>query len=223
MWDFPTRAFHWLLALSLCGSWATAEAGFEWIDTHNLFGYFALGLILFRLLWGILGTRYARFTSFIKGPRTVFATLPKLFSRQPAEDVGHNPIGGWSVLVFMVLVGVQAGTGLFITDGIMHAGPYNHVISSDLAGQLAQIHHLNFTALQVFVLIHLTAIAWYRFGKDSRLVGPMITGKKNLQDASLAIASSQLGKGLLIAILAAAAVTALIQLAPEPSLDDFLF
>lgn len=223
VWDFPTRAFHWLLALSLCGSWATAEAGFEWIDTHNLLGYFALGLVLFRLLWGIFGPRHARFSSFIKGPRAVLATVPKLFSRRPGTDVGHNPIGGWSAILFLVLVSVQAGTGLFISDDVLHFGPYNHVISSSLAGQLAQVHHLNFTALQTFVVVHLLAIAWYQFGKGTGLVGPMVTGKKHLQDASLGITSSQLLKGLIIGALAAAAVTALIQLAPEPKLDDFLF
>ncbi len=223
MWDFPTRAFHWLLALSLCGSWATAEAGFEWIDTHDLLGYFALSLVLFRLLWGFFGARYARFSNFLTGPRRVLATLPKLFSRQPSEDVGHNPIGGWSTLLFLILVTIQAGTGLFISDDVMHVGPYNHTISSSLAGQLAQIHHLNFTALQVFVAIHLLAIAWYRFGKGTNLVGPMLTGKKQLQDAALGIASSQTLKALLLAAVAAAAVTALIQFAPEPTFDEFMF
>lgn len=196
MWDVPTRAFHWLLALSLCGSWATAEAGFEWIDTHNLLGYFAIGLVLFRLLWGVFGTRYARFANFIKGPRKVLSAIPALFSRHPAEHVGHNPIGGWSVMLFLVLVSVQAGTGLFISDDVMHVGPYNHVISSSLAGQLAQIHHLNFTALQVFVAIHILAIVWYRFGKSTRLVGPMLSGKKHLRDATLGIESSRLLRAL---------------------------
>ena len=223
MWDIPTRVFHWLLALSLCGSWATAEAGFEWIDTHNLLGYCALGLVLFRLLWGLVGTRHARFADFIKGPRTVLAAVPKLFSRSPGTAVGHNPIGGWSALLLLLLVAVQAGTGLFISDDVLHEGPYHHVISSDLAGTLAQIHHLNFTALQVFVGIHLLAIAWYRFGKKTSLVAPMVTGKKYLSDPSEAIASSQLVKGLIIAAVAAGAITALIQLAPQPTFDEFMF
>ena len=223
MWDIPTRAFHWFLAISLCASWATAEAGFEWIDTHDFLGYCALTLVLFRILWGVTGTRYARFSDFVKGPGTVAATVPKLFSRNPGTDVGHNPIGGWSVLVFLLLVGIQAGTGLFISDDVLHSGPYHHVISSSLAGQLAQIHHLNSTAIQVFVVIHIVAIAWYRWGKDTALVGPMISGRKALDDPAQSIGSSQLLKALAVFAVAAGAITALIQLAPAPTFDEFMF
>ena len=223
VWDLPTRVFHWVLALSLCASWATAEAGFAWIDTHNLLGYSALTLVTFRILWGFAGTRYARFSSFVKGPRTVLATLPKLFSRSPADDIGHNPIGGWSAVLFLVLVAIQAGTGLFISDDVMHVGPYNHVISARLAGNLAQVHHLNFIAIQVFVVIHLLAIAWYRFGKNTALVGAMVTGRKALPDPARGIASSELLKAVVLFALAAGSVTALVQLAPAPTLDDFMF
>jgi len=223
VWDWPTRAFHWLLTLSLCGSWATAEAGFEWIDTHNLLGYTALTLIFFRILWGLFGTRYARFKAFVTGPSTVVATLPKLFSRSPAIDIGHNPIGGWSVLLFLVLVFVQASTGLFISDDVMHVGPYNHTIGSDLAGKLAQIHHLNFTALQGCVAVHILAIAWYRFGKRTDLVSPMITGRKAHIDPTQSIGSSETYRALICLAIAVALITALIQLAPEPTFDDFMF
>ena len=207
----------------MCASWATAEAGFAWIDTHNLLGYCALTLVIFRILWGFAGTRYARFGNFLAGPSTVLATVPKLFSRRPANDIGHNPIGGWSAVLFLLLVAVQAGTGLFISDDVLHVGPYNHVISSSLAGKLAQVHHLNFTAIQVFAGIHLAAIAWYRFGKGAALVGPMLTGRKHLADSAQGIASSQLLKAAVLFAVAAASVTALIQLAPAPSLDEFMF
>ena len=114
VWDLPTRLFHWLLALCLTGSWLTAQAGYDWTETHFLLGYCSLALILFRIIWGLVGPRHARFSFFCRGPKAVFKALPKLFSRQPADNVGHNPVGGWAVILFIVLVCIQATTGLFI-------------------------------------------------------------------------------------------------------------
>jgi cytochrome b len=223
VWDFPTRAFHWLLALSLVGSWITAEAGFEWTEIHFLLGYFSLGLVLFRLIWGFVGTTYARFSQFVKSPVRVFSYLPMLFSRRPPTDLGHNPIGGWSVLLMLTLVGIQAGTGLFISDDIFYAGPYNAVVSSDLAGRLASIHHTNFLILQITVALHLGAVCWYTMVKKTNLIGPMITGKKVVSGAAESITSSRVGVALIILVVVAAAVTALVQLAPPPSMDDYMF
>lgn len=223
VWDLPTRLFHWLLALCLTFSLITAKAGFDWTEIHFLLGYCSLTLIVFRLVWGVTGTTHARFREFAKGPATVLRALPKLFSRTPADSVGHNPIGGWSTILFIALVTLQAGTGLFISDDIFYAGPYNGAVSSALAGTLAGIHHTNALILQIIVIVHLLAILWYALGKRTNLVGPMITGKKSLSDAESAdaITSSQLPKALLIIALAALLVTLLVQLAPPPPVDDY--
>ncbi len=227
----PTRAFHWLLVLSLCGSWATAEAGLDWADTHNLFGYFALGLVTFRILWGLFGTRYARFAHFITGPRRVMRSARGLFNRAPSHALGHTPIGGWSILLCLVLVAIQALSGLFISDDIFHAGPYNAAISSHLAGRLAYVHNLNFMALQAFAVVHVAAIAWYHFGKRSPLVGAMWHGRKPLDPTTTASAptaaagiTSSLGiRALVLILLCVLVVTAVVQFAPEPALGDFNF
>lgn len=223
VWDLPTRLFHWLLASCLVASWITAEAGFDWTEIHFLLGYCSLGLILFRIIWGFSGTTHARFINFIRGPRAVVANIPKLFSRQPSTSVGHNPIGGWSTIAFIILVGTQATTGLFLTDDIFYAGPYNGVISGDLAGFLAKVHHLNFNVLQGLVVIHLLAIVWYRFGKGSRLASAMFSGRKQLTQTfqDQAITSSGLMRAALIASLVILAVVALVQLAPPPVYYDF--
>ena len=222
MWDFPTRAFHWLLTLSLLGSWITAEAGFEWTETHFLFGYCSLGLIAFRIIWGFVGTRYSRFRNFIKGPAAVWDTGRKLFTRNPPDEVGHNPLGGWSVMIMLLLVGVQATTGLFISDDIFYAGPYNAVVSSSTAGSLAAIHHTNFVLLQIAVATHLAAIIWYRLRKKAVLVTPMVTGKKMVPN-NAAIASSKPVRALIITALVIMFVTLLVQLAPPPAMDNFSF
>ena len=223
VWDFPTRAFHWLLACALVGSWITAEAGFEWTETHFLLGYVSLGLILFRLIWGCVGTTYARFSHFVKPPQALLAYLPKLFSRTPPRDIGHNPIGGWSVVLMLILVAIQVGTGLFLSDDIFYAGPYNAIVSSDLAGRLASIHHTNFLILQIIVAVHIIAVIWYTVGKKTNLIGPMITGKKAGIDAEQAIPKSRLAVALLVGLVVAVIVVALVQLAPPPSIDDYSF
>ena len=149
--------------------------------------------------------------------------MPKLFSRQPADSVGHNPIGGWSTILFITLIAVQAGTGLFISDDIFYAGPYNGTISNSLAGNLAAVHHTNFLLLQIAVVTHLLAICWYTLGKRSKLIAAMVSGKKDLTGAqrNSAIASSNTAKALLILIVVVVVVTLLVQLAPAPSLEDY--
>jgi cytochrome b len=223
IWDLPTRLFHWLLALSLCASWITAEAGFDWTETHFLLGYCSLTLILFRLVWGVVGTTHARFKEFVRGPRTVLRSIPALFSRKPSTSAGHNPIGGWSTILFITLILTQVCTGLFISDDIFYAGPYNGTISSSLAGTLASVHHTNFMVLQAAVVLHIAAIAWYAVGKKSNLVKPMISGRKILSaaDGSVSIGSSRLAKAIVIFVTAVLLVTLLVQLAPPPVVEDY--
>ena len=223
VWDLPLRMFHWLLALALIGSWITAEAGFEWTPWHFRLGYLALGLILFRCLWGFLGTRHARFGSFLSSPRTVIRYLQDLPGRQASPHVGHNPLGGWSTVLMLLLVAVQATTGLFLSDDIFYAGPYNPLVSNATAGLLAQIHHVNFTLLQVAVALHLSAIAFYAIRKQQNLVGPMISGHKTLSEKQqgAAIGGSRLPLAAMLALAVAIAVTALVLLAPEPAIEDY--
>jgi cytochrome b len=213
--------FHWLLAVSLLLSWLTAELGYDWTEQHFLLGYCALGLILFRLAWGFCGTHHARFSQFLAAPRVTLTSLRQVFSRQPSNAPGHTAIGGWSAVLMLLLVAVQATTGLFISDDIFYAGPYNGVISGEWAGRLAQIHHINFTLLQVVVVVHILAISWYGFGKRQNLTATMVTGRKPWIEARAGIASSQLWRALVLAILVGAAVTALVQLAPPPPMDDY--
>ena len=171
VWDWPTRVVHWLLALGFAGSWLTAELGFEWTEVHFYLGYTTLGLVSFRLVWGFIGPRHARFAHFVRSPATV---LRYLRGEHPA-GVGHNPLGALAVIALLLCMGLQAGTGLFISDDIFYAGPYNGAVSGATAGWLAGIHDTNFHVLQALVALHLCAIAFYTL-RGHGLITPMITG-----------------------------------------------
>lgn len=223
VWDLPVRLFHWTLTLSLAGSWITAESGIEWTQWHMYLGYLALGLILFRVLWGFVGTRHARFGQFLSSPVAAARYAATLPSRKATRYAGHNPLGGWMVVLLLALVGLQAGTGIFISDDIMYAGPYNGAVSGSLADRLSYIHHLNFKFLQAAVAIHVLAVLYYWLRKRVNLVGPMFSGRKDADGlaATDAITSIAWVRGLLVAAIVAALVTALVLMAPPPAPPDF--
>lgn len=233
VWDLPLRLFHWALALSLVGSWITAEAGFDWTETHFLFGYTALGLISFRLVWGLLGTPNSRFNNFLTGPKAIIRALGQLKEKAPPGEIshiGHGPLGGWASVVLLALVMTQAVSGLFISDDIFYAGPYNSAVSNSLADYLGWLHHTNFNILLAAVALHLVTITWYLLGKKENLIKPMLTGKKNINPSLAkhktqpetqpttqpAVPSNPLWRGFFIAIFVLVMVVLLVNLAPEP-------
>ena len=216
VWDWPTRLVHWLLALGFAGSWLTAELGFDWTEVHFALGYTTLGLVAFRLVWGLIGPQHARFTGFLRGPGAILSYL----RGEQEPPVGHNPLGALAVVALLFCMGLQATTGLFISDDIFFAGPYNPAVSGDTAGWLAGIHDTNFHVLQALVLLHLLALIWHRW-RGERLVGPMITGRKTLpvNQQGLAIPHSMTLRALILAAIVAAGVYALLAYAPPPSRD----
>jgi cytochrome b len=172
VWDLPTRLFHWLFAAAVIGAIVTVKVGGTWMDWHPIFGVTALVLLTFRVIWGFTGSRYARFSSFVKGPRTVWHYLRHPEERSPP---GHSPLGGLSVVALLLVVAVQAGTGLFATDDILTSGPLNQFVSSDTAALLTSIHKWNENVLFGLIGLHLVAIAIYAL-RGKQLVPPMITG-----------------------------------------------
>ncbi len=168
VWDLPTRLFHWLFAAAVIGAIVTVKVGGTWMDWHPIFGVTALVLLTFRVIWGFTGSRYARFSSFVKGPRTVWHYLRHPEERSPP---GHSPLGGLSVVALLLVVAVQAGTGLFATDDILTSGPLNQFVSSDTAALLTSIHKWNENVLFGLVGLHLVAIAIYAL-RGKQLVPP---------------------------------------------------
>ena len=171
VWDLPLRMFHWLLALSIFLCWGTAKASFGWMKWHFILGYWVTGLLIFRLIWGFFGPRHSRFGNFLKGPGSVIAYARTLARARAGYRVaGHNPLGALMVVLMLLLVSVQAATGLFSTDDIAWSGPYNPSVSSEIASQLTRIHHLNFNLIWGAIGLHLAAIIYYTAVKKEKLV-----------------------------------------------------
>lgn len=219
VWDWPLRLWHWLLALSLGGSWLTAELGFDYTEWHMRLGYTALGLIVFRLCWGVLGNRYARFPAWWPSPRAVLNYLRTLRS-STEQPQGHSPLGGLATWVLLTVVTVQAGTGLFVNDDILYSGPYEGAVSRAWAKWLNDLHHSNFDWILAAVGLHVFAIAMYRLFKGQRLVSAMVTGKAPVPVEAEAV-TPPWWRILLAIALAGLAVWLLLALAPEPSYEGY--
>jgi len=199
VWDLPVRLFHWAIVLLVPALWWAAETGR--MELHMLLGEIMLGLILFRLLWGLLGSSTARFSGFVKGPRAVLRYL-----RGERRYVGHNPLGGWSVLLMLLVLATQVGLGLFASDedGI-HAGPLaRHMPDLESAHTLAARHETMFWVLATLIALHVLAILYYRIVKRDDLVTPMVTGRQPAGEGREALVPAPLWRLLLSVGLAAA-------------------
>ncbi len=171
LWDLPTRLFHWLLALAIVAAIVSGQLGGNLIVWHGRIGILIVGLIAFRLAWGVLGSTHARFARFFPTPARARAFLRGEW-RQP----GHNPLGALSILAMLGLIGFQAVTGLFANDDIAFHGPLHALVDRDVSNRLSGLHHLAANGLYGLVALHLGAIAYYARIKKNDLIKPMITG-----------------------------------------------
>jgi cytochrome b len=178
VWDAPTRLFHWAIVVLLGASWLTQHEG--WMDRHVLCGYAMATLLLFRLIWGFIGSDTARFSRFLKGPAAAVRHLIQVYRREPDHEIGHNAAGAWMVLAMLGLLCVQVGTGLCANDQVSVEGPLAHVVGPHNSDWLSHIHAVNFRLIEAAVALHLLAILTYRVLRGHRLVGPMVTGNKRL-------------------------------------------
>lgn len=195
VWDVFVRLFHWLLVAGFAGSWISAELGNMML--HQQFGLAILALLVFRISWGLVGSETARFSQFVRGPGAALAYL-----RGRLHVVGHNPIGGWSVVVLLLLMLAQAVSGLMNSDDIYFEGPLYPFVSGNTADLAAVVHDIAFDALIVFVAVHVLAIVVYRL-KGKNLVKPMITGYGEESPSS---PPAPIARAVLLLILSAAIV-----------------
>ena len=184
VWDITTRLFHWILVTLVTVSFVTAKIGASTMLYHEWSGVAILVLVLFRIVWGFVGGRESRFAAFVRGPASVLRYVSTLFQRKPSRHLGHNPLGGWSVLILLISLLIQACTGLFANDDILTEGPLFDLVSKDTSDWLTGIHHLNQTVLLGLICVHVCAILFYLFFKGDNLIYPMFTGIKQWhQDA----------------------------------------
>jgi cytochrome b len=178
VWDLPVRLFHWSIVVLIAAAWTTQELNkMEW---HMRIGYAILALLLFRIVWGFIGSDTARFVRFLKSPAAALRHLSHLRRREPDREIGHNAAGGWVVLLMLVLLGVQAGTGLFSNDDSDSDGPLMHLIGKDQSDFISKIHSLNFNLILAVIVLHVAAIGAYAVLKRQNLVRPMLTGTKEM-------------------------------------------
>lgn len=214
VWDLPTRLFHWLLALAVVGLVVTAKVGGNAMTWHFRLGYLVLGLIVFRLLWGLVGGRWSRFASFVYLPTTTWRYLRRQGRSDEHLDVGHSPLGSLSVFALLLVLTVQLGTGLVGDDEIANIGPLNRFVETS-TGLAATAWHKSWGQWLVIALaaLHVVAVLYYLWRKRIDLVRPMVGGDKVLPAGTPASADAlpQRLLALVLALLCAALVAWVVQ------------
>lgn len=176
VWDLPTRLFHWVLVVLVAGAWYTGENGpIEW---HARFGQAILALVVYRIIWGIIGSSTAQFWNFIRGPKAVLAYAKGLLTGKGSEPVGHNPLGACMIIALLVILATQASFGLMSNDDIFFEGPLFNLVGKEMSDTLTGLHVLLFNIILAAVCIHIVAALLYLLLKRENLIGAMITGVK---------------------------------------------
>jgi cytochrome b len=176
VWDLPIRLFHWLLTALIAFSWWSVNN--HHTDWHVWSGIAILTLLLFRLQWGLVGSSTARFSSFVRSPRAVLAYLRDTSSWRAA---GHTPLGALSVVALLGAIAIQVGLGLISTDlDGLNEGPLAHLVSLDASETARDIHELWFYVVLALIVLHVTAIFYYRLVRGQKLTSAMIGGRATL-------------------------------------------
>jgi cytochrome b len=178
IWDLPTRLFHWTLMVLILISFVSGEIGGNAMTWHAYSGYMILSLLLFRLIWGVIGSPSARFASFVRGPATAWQYVRRPMAPNQPSLLGHNPLGGWSVIAMLLALMIQAISGLFATDDIATQGPLYASVSDETSRWLTAVHLFNHGVIIALVSLHVLAIIFYLLFKRQNLILPMITGRK---------------------------------------------
>lgn len=203
VWDRAVRIVHWLLAALIGLAWWTAEE--EMLDWHERIGMAILGLLVFRLVWGFVGSSTARFAGFVRGPAAILDYL----RGRSGFVLGHNPLGALSVLALLTLVGAEVGLGLFASDedGFL-SGPLAAFVSEDMAETLTGLHEDLFDWLLVLIGLHVAAIAFYLLVKRDNLVAPMLGGRRSAPEGTPPMVAAPAWRAFAAAVVAFAVMSA---------------
>jgi len=217
VWDLPLRLFHWLLLICVAGALISVQI--KAMDWHGRFGLAVVGLLAFRLVWGLIGSTHARFWAFAPGPKTLSD-----YVRGRWHGLGHNPLGALSVFAILGVLAFQSITGLFADDVIAYTGPLRRAVSGDTASQLTGWHMRMEYVIYGLIALHLAAIAFHELIKRERLVKPMITGRKQVEARDARHARGGGWVAFLLAVLIAAGAVwvangALLSPPPPPPPD----
>ena len=176
VWDLPIRLFHWLLVFCIAGSLISVNLGGNAIEWHAYFGYSVLTLLIFRVVWGFVGSTHARFISFLPNKKAIFG----YWQGSSPRVLGHNPVGALSVFALLFVLSVQVTTGLFVDDEIAFQGPLAKYVPGWVVSFFSEIHEGNQVVIYTLISIHIAAIWYYKKFKGENLIKPMITGDKEI-------------------------------------------
>lgn len=203
IWDLPTRLFHWLLAASTIALIVTAKMGGNAMEWHLRLGHVVLALLMFRIIWGLVGGHWSRFLTFVPTPSRLVRYLRG--QGQAADQAGHSPVGALSVLAMLAVLGLQVGTGLISDDEIAFAGSLVRYVSGDTIAWASNWHKgWGQWLLYTLLGLHLAAIVFYTTVRRKRLVPAMLHGDKHDQPSDLPASRDGWGNWLSAALFAAA-------------------
>ena len=208
LWDLPTRVFHWLLVCLVPLAWLSAET--QNFELHEWVGRTLIVLVTWRILWGLLGSRHSRFSDFLVGPGAVLAYL----RGQRGASRGHNPLGGWSVMVLLALLLAQGVSGLFNDDDVLYSGPLYYGASEALRGFMGEMHEWAFNLLLGFVGLHVGAVLFHQLRLRHNLLQAMVKGRAAGREGLEA--PRPLWLALVVALLLAALLWWGLEQAPKP-------
>jgi cytochrome b len=211
VWDLPTRLFHWLLVLLVIVSFVTVDIGGNAMQYHERSGFTILALLLFRVVWGVIGSEPSRFKTFLKGPAAVLRYAATTLRREPECHLTHNPLGGWSVAALLTVLLVQAGTGLFANDDIATEGPLYKWVSKATSDWITEVHEFNAGIIVALIVLHLAAVLFHLIYKRDNLLVPMFTGDTQCNAADDPPGMRPLWLAAVTAAFAAAAVYLLVR------------
>lgn len=209
LWDIPTRLFHWLIVCCIPLAWWSAEE--ERYDLHQWIGYTVLVLVVTRIVWGFTGSRHSRFKDFVVGP----VAARNYLRGQGQRSNGHNPLGGWSVLLMLALLLLQAVSGLFNTDDVLFSGPLYYWADSGFRDAMGVVHDAAFNGLLALVCLHILAVLYHQYRRRDNVLQAMLRGRAAGREGTEAPVSWWWAA--IIVVLVALALWAGLEQAPSPT------
>ena len=182
VWDVPLRLFHWMLVICVFGAIGSAKA--EMLEFHQHFGMAVMGLICFRLVWGVAGSQTARFSRFIRPPSAAIGVVRQIFAGKADKVAGHSALGGYAVILLLLICLVMSVSGAFSTDDVLFEGPFVSLAPA-LSPLAERVHAITEKLVFAVILLHLAAMAVYYFRLKKNLIPAMVTGRhKNISGDS---------------------------------------
>jgi cytochrome b len=178
VWDLPVRLFHWALVAAMISAFVTNRLGVAYFKYHVWSGYAVIILVSFRILWGVVGTRHAKFRRFVRGPAATLRYALGLLHGSTPPYAGHNPLGGYMVVMLLIALGAQAVSGLFGNDDIFNTGPLAGYVDKELSLWLTSLHRHLFYWIAAATAVHVLAVVAHHVFRRENLVVAMITGCK---------------------------------------------